>query len=100
MSPNPRQPKPPYPNEEEELEVPNPLGNPKIINLIRQTCVKLACQKIKEINDVTDANYKRPLIEINSTTAMRKKWLYDTGASITCMSTSIFRSIPSNKRPT
>ena len=31
---------------------------------------------------------------------MTDKWLYDTGASITCMSTSKFRSIPINKRPT
>ena len=44
----------------------DPLGNLKIINPTKQNCAKLACQKIKEINDVTNANDRRPLIEINS----------------------------------
>ena len=103
-----RQPKPPDIKSGQDQEEnstpdpakPDPLGNPAIINLIRQTCVKLALQEIKKINDVTRHDDKRPLIEINSSPAMTDKWLYDTGASITCMSTSKFRSIPINKRPT
>ena len=31
---------------------------------------------------------------------MREKWFYDTGERITCMTPSMFRSIPINKRPT
>ena len=39
------------------------------------------------------------MVEINSFPVIKDKWLYDTGASITCMSTERFRAIPIHKRP-
>jgi hypothetical protein len=41
-----------------------------------------------------------PLIKINSNPIMRGKWLFDTGAGHTCLSTKQFRLIPIEKRPT
>ena len=76
------------------------IGNPAIINLIWQTCVRLELQEIKQINDVIRHDNRTHLIEINSSPAMKDKWLYDTSASITCMPTSKIRSISINKRCT
>ena len=52
-----------------------------------------------EINDVVRKLDARPLIEINSSPMMKGKWLFDTGAGLTCMSSQQFRLIPIEKRP-
>ena len=78
----------------------NPLGDPSIMSLLRQTCLRLSIKEVLKINDVTESDDARPMVEINSWPIMKDKWLYDTGASITCMSTERFRAIPINKRPT
>ena len=41
----------------------------------------------------------RPLIEIISSPLMTGKWLFDTGAGLSFMSTQQFRLIPKEKRP-
>ena len=86
------QPKPPEPIEDK-------LADPSIINLIKMTCVKLACKVVLKINDVIRKLDARPLIEINSSPVMKGKWLFDTGAGLTCMSLQQFRLIPIEKRP-
>ena len=83
------QPKPPE----------NMLADPSIINLIKMTCIRLACNEVLEINDVISKLDARPLIEINSSPVMKGKWLFDTGAGLTCMSSQQFRLIPIEKRP-
>ena len=75
----------------------NPLGDPSIMSLLRQTCLRLSIKEVLKINDVTESDDARPMVEINSWPIMKDKWLYDTGASITCMSTERFRAIPINK---
>ena len=57
------------------------------------------CQEILEINDVKSKEDSRPMVPINSQPYMTDQWLFDTGASITCMSTEKLRSIPASKRP-
>jgi hypothetical protein len=76
------------------------LADPSIINMIRQTCIKLACKDILEINEVVCKFDARPLIKINSSPVMKDKWLFDTGAGLTCMSTHKFKLIPEEKRLT
>ena len=93
-------PKELVPPDPEPPDKPNPLADMNIINLIKQTCVRLMCQEILEINDVKSKSDARPMIQVNSQPFMTDQWLFDTGASITCMSTEKFRSIPTNKRPT
>ena len=82
-------PKPPEPR--------NPLADDSIINLIKLTCVKLACKEVLEINDVIRKLDTRPLININSSPVMKGQWLVDTGAGITCMSQQQCRQIPIEK---
>jgi hypothetical protein len=53
-----------------------------------------------EINDVVSKQDTRPLIQITSGPIMIVKWLFDTGAGNTCMSSQQFRLIPIEKRPT
>ena len=43
-----------------------PLEDEDIINLIKRTCIKLACKEIMEINYVTQTQEPRPYIEINT----------------------------------
>ena len=52
-----------------------------------------------EINDVVRKQDARPLIEIKSSPMMVGKWLFDTGAGLTCMSSQQFRLIPIENRP-
>ena len=78
----------------------NVLGDPSIINLIRQTCVKLTCKEIMEINDNVHKQDTRPLIESKSEPIMVGKWLFDTGAGISCMSSQQFRLLSIENRPT
>jgi hypothetical protein len=68
--------------------------------MIRQTCVKLACKDILEINNVIRKLGAPPLTEINSSPVMKGKWLFDTGAGLTCMFTHQFKLIPKGKRLT
>ena len=70
-----------------------------IINLIKRTCARLSKQEILEINDVTATKEPRPFIKITCKEMLNETWLYDTGASITCMSLEKFRSIPEGKKP-
>jgi hypothetical protein len=51
----------------------NNLADPSIINMIRQTCIKLACKDILEIYDVIHKLDAQPLIEINSSPVMKGK---------------------------
>ena len=67
------------------------------MNLIRRTCTKLMSKKELEINDI--AKKGRPFIPINSVKGLPKKWLYDTGAGLTCMSLKAFRKIDIQDRP-
>ena len=63
-----------------------------VINLIRKTCVKLMCKEIFKINDVTTKT-TRPFIKLETIKGVKTDWLFDTGADLTCMSTSAFRRI-------
>jgi hypothetical protein len=62
------------------------LGDPSIINLIRQTCIRLAFKEVFEINNVVRKLDARSLIEINLTPMMKGKWLFVTSARLICMS--------------
>jgi hypothetical protein len=42
---------------------------------------------------------QRPLIKIKSIKGMEHKWLFNTGAGLTCMSLIAFRSISKYYRP-
>jgi hypothetical protein len=61
------------------------LAYPSIINIIRQTSIRLACKDILEINDVMHKLDARTFIEINSSPLMKGKWLFDIGTIFTCM---------------
>ena len=54
---------------------------------------------ILKINDVQSKCLSRPLISLTESSGLHNKWLFDTGAAITCMSIGSFRKIPLNKRP-
>ena len=54
---------------------------------------------ILKINDVQSKSLSRPLISLTDSSGLHNKWLFDTGAAITCMSIGSFRKIPLNKRP-
>ena len=60
--------------------------------------MKLQCEEIIKINDV-HTKTQRPLIQIKSVKGLEQKWLFDTGAGLTCMSLQTFRRIPKNCRP-
>lgn len=70
------------------------------MELVKQTCTKMMINEILEINDVRTKNTPRPLITLNTSSGLTCKWLFDTGAAITCMSIGAFRKIPIDKRPT
>jgi hypothetical protein len=63
-----------------------------VINLIRKTCVKLMYKEILKINDVTTKT-KRPFIKLETTKGVKYDWLFDTGAGLTCISTSASKKI-------
>ena len=44
------------------------------------------CLDIAEINDKISKRKPRPFIQLKTVEGVKKSWLYDTGASITCMS--------------
>jgi hypothetical protein len=75
----------------------NILGDPSMIHLIHQTCVKLTCKEVMKLNDVVHKQDARPLIEIMSEPIMVGKWFFDTGAGISCLSLQQFRLIPIEK---
>jgi hypothetical protein len=56
-------------------------------------------KEILEINDVQSKNKPRPLITLNTSSALSCKWLLDTSVAISCMSIEAFRKILINKRP-
>ena len=55
--------------------------------------------EIQEINDVQSKSTPRLLITLDSSSGLSCKWLFDTGAALSCMSIGAFRKIPINKRP-
>ena len=75
-----------------------PLLNNTVMELIRRTCLKLSDLEEK-INDLPLKNSPRPFCPISSLEGLPKQWLFDTGASITCLSSSAFRKIPKELRP-
>jgi hypothetical protein len=75
------------------------LWDPSIINIICQTCINLTCKEVMKINDVVCKLDTRPLIKIKSGPILVGKWLFDTGAWITCVSLQQFRLIPIERRP-
>jgi hypothetical protein len=56
------------------------------------------CEKIREINDV-NTRTSRPFIQIKSIKGLELKWLFDTGAGLTCISSKAFRKIDKEYRP-
>jgi hypothetical protein len=66
--------------------------------MMRKTCKRIACKEVLEINDVVHRQDARPLIEIKSSSMMAGKWLFDTDAGLTCVSSKQFRLIPIEKR--
>jgi hypothetical protein len=59
------------------------LADPSIINLIKQTCIRLGCEAALEIIDVARRLYARLLIEVNSSPMVKDKHLFETGAALT-----------------
>ncbi len=54
-------------------------------------------EEVLKINDiVSKKKTPRPIITLQTNSC---KWLFDTGASITCMSIGAFKSIPLHARP-
>ena len=94
MDPIPPVPPDPVPPDKDPLE------DPLIQQMLRATCVRLMQQEILEINDIHNNQDKRPWIQVDTIPALHEKWLFDTGASITCMSSAMFRTIPIHLRPT
>jgi predicted aspartyl protease len=60
--------------------------------------MKIMCKGNNKINDV-NAKSPRQHIQINSIKGMEHKWLFDTGAALTCMSSRAFRKISKENRP-
>ena len=56
-------------------------------------------EKVLKINDIVSKKTPRPLITLQTSSGLSCKWLFDTGASITCMSVGAFKSIPIHARP-
>jgi predicted aspartyl protease len=56
------------------------------------------CKEIIKINDVTTKT-PRPFIKIETIKGIKQDWLFDTGACLTCMSSSVFRKINIECRP-
>jgi hypothetical protein len=69
------------------------LGDPSIINLIRQTCIISTCKEVLEIKIVVHRQDERPMIEIKFNPMMVEKWLFDKDAGPTSMSVQEFRLI-------
>ncbi len=84
-----------------QLKLPeDSLGQPSIINLIKQTWIRLACNELLLwINDIVHRQDARPLIEIKSNPMMVGKSFFDKGAGLTCIYSQQFRLIPIDKRP-
>ena len=56
------------------------------------------CKEIFKINDVSTKT-TRPFIKLETIKGVKDNWLFDTGAGLTCMSTSAFRRIAKECRP-
>ena len=67
---------------------------PDIIDMIKRTCTKIMMEKIHRINDVISQRTPRPFIELHHEGGISSKWLFDTGAAISCMSLRAFKAIP------
>ena len=74
-------------------------NNNQIIHLIRQTCLRIMSKEIIQLNDVLTDKKPRPFINIETLPGINQSWLFDTGASVTCMSLKAFREIK-GQRPT
>ena len=59
----------------------------------------LSINSIDEMGNLTGSANTRPFIRVN-TQSLEGSWLYDTGASVTCMSLKEFRKIHPDLRPT
>ena len=57
------------------------------------------CLDIAEINDKISKRKPRPFIQLKTIEGIKKSWLYDTGAAITCISLKQFEAIPTSQRP-
>ena len=58
------------------------------------------CKKMTKINDIPSKQTSHPLIQFKTLPEMNPTWLYDTGATLTCISMETFRQIAINSRPT
>ena len=56
-------------------------------------------EEVLKINDIVSKKTPRPIITLQTSSGLSCKWLFDTGASITCMSIGAFKSIPLHARP-
>ena len=56
-------------------------------------------EEVLKINDIVSKKTPRPIITLQTSSGLSCKWLFDTGASITCMSIGAFKSIPIHARP-
>ena len=59
----------------------------------------MTVKEILEINDIVSKFTPRPIITLKTSSGFSGKWLFDTGAAVSCMSIGAFRSIPIDKRP-
>ena len=88
--------------ENSPINIPNDTSThpefPDIVDMIRRTCTKIAMTNIHNLNDVVSQRTPRPFITLKHGN-IHSKWLFDTGAAISCMSLKAFRSIPIPNRP-
>ena len=71
---------------------------PDIIDMIKRTCTKIMMEKIHKINDVVSKRTPRHFITLQHG-GIQSSWLFDTGASISCMSLKAFKTIPNKHKP-
>jgi hypothetical protein len=56
-------------------------------------------EEVSKINDIVSKRTPRPIITLQTSSGLSCKWLFNTGAAITCMSVGAFKSIPNQARP-
>ncbi len=56
-------------------------------------------EEVLKINDIVSKKTPRPIITLQTSSGLSCKWLFDTGAAITCMSVGAFKSITIHARP-
>jgi hypothetical protein len=65
----------------------------KIIKLIRLTYTKVMIIEILEINNIQSKSTPMPLITLKTRSGLSCKWLFDTGAALSCVSIGACRKI-------